>query len=147
MIVKWSPTANWGDWREQLLDRRDERVRPGAGGREELSEDRVDKRPHAYALDGVLSGAVPSPGTGLRRNSRRKSDSAILADSSDGCSGSDLGLPYTTKARTCRTPGAPRSYYSCEEEARGDLTSPAGLTREAYLVTSVFYLLKRELHL
>ena len=29
-------------------------------------------------------------------NSSRTSDSAILADSGEGCSGSDLGLPYTT---------------------------------------------------
>ena len=47
-------------------------------------------------------------------NSSRTTDSAILADSGDGFSGSDLGLPYA-KTGTCRTPQARRESKGMEE--------------------------------
>ena len=79
-------------------------------------------------------------------NSSRTSDSVILADSGVGCSGSDLGLPYTTAGTLRRRQ---KDSWHREKRAEMMLTLLAGFTRVAYqsglffrsisyLVTSAF---------
>ena len=97
--------------------------------RENLSGERVNKETHARSTWSF--GSRPESGYRSAMNSSRTTDSAILADSSDGFSGSDLGLPYT-KTGPCRT-GTTDTFESQMEWKKhsGDLTFAAGLTREA----------------
>ena len=88
--------------------------------------------------------------------SSRTIDSAILADSGDGFSGSDLGLPYT-KTGTCRTPQAGQESKGMEEAfGRSDLGCRINSRDKPFrLVVKVDFtpchvglsLLKRELYL
>jgi hypothetical protein len=92
-------------------------------------------------------GSRPESGNRSATNSSKTSDSAILADSGDGFSGSDLGLPYTI-AGTCRDGHVESQKGTVGRKKRArNLTWAAGLTREvnhsglflrliSYLVTS-----------
>jgi hypothetical protein len=156
-IVKWSPTANWAvggmsSWNSAspatnasgAFGAPPQMNNAPASGISLVETTPMKKRARARSTGSF--GSRPESGYRSATNSSKTSDSAILADSGDGFSGSDLGLPYTI-AGTCRD-GHIESQRERSGEKRGrNLTWAAGLTSEAnhsglflrlisYLVTS-----------
>jgi len=88
----------------QLRERREECAQLGLlvaaavedreGERVRLVGECVDEGAYTRARSTGSFGSRPESGYRSAMNSSMTSDSAILADSADGCSGSDLGLPY-----------------------------------------------------